>query len=127
LKGVLRAEKIQEPINYIPGILGKAKKEYLQKIYKVNDWTDHEDFVGQIAINYGKLLKGGEPDTKAMAKIIVMDWQRGKIPFFVPPPREDGTKMEVEGEGDKNKEYNVQQDMGELVVTNEFKDEIKEN
>jgi nuclear GTP-binding protein len=57
LKGVLRAEKIQEPIYYIPGILAKAKKEYLQKIYKVENWTDHEDFVGQLAINYGKLLK----------------------------------------------------------------------
>jgi hypothetical protein len=21
-----------------------------------------------------------------MAKIILMDWQRGKIPYFVPPP-----------------------------------------
>jgi nuclear GTP-binding protein len=125
LKGVLRAEKIQEPLYYIPGILAKAKKEYLQKIYKVTDWVDHEDFVGQIAINHGKLLKGGEPDTKAMSKKIVMDWQRGKIPFFVPPPHEND-KMEIEGNENKNKEYGVQQDVGEIIVSNEFKGEIKE-
>lgn len=57
LKAVIRAEKVQEPIEHIPGILAKAKKEYLQKLYKVEDWTDHEDFIGQLAVNYGKLKK----------------------------------------------------------------------
>lgn len=33
----------------------------------------------------GKLLKGGEPDTGVVAKMILNDWQRGKIPFFVSP------------------------------------------
>ena len=57
LKSVLRAEKIEEPLEHIPKILEKCKKEYLQKIYKINEWTDHEDFVGQLALSYGKLLK----------------------------------------------------------------------
>ena len=57
LKSVLRAEKIQEPIDHIPGVLERAKKEYLQKIYKVDSWIDHEDFTAQVAINYGKLKK----------------------------------------------------------------------
>merc|ERR1711860_249012 len=35
---------------------------------------------------YGKLLKGGEPDVNTVAKMVLNDWQRGKIPFFVPPP-----------------------------------------
>jgi nuclear GTP-binding protein len=57
LKGVVRAEKIEEPLEYITGILEKAKKEYLQKLYKIESWIDYEDFVSQIAINYGKLKK----------------------------------------------------------------------
>jgi len=57
LKSVLRAEKIEEPLEHIPRILEKVKKEYLQKIYKISEWTDHEDFVGQLATSYGKLLK----------------------------------------------------------------------
>jgi len=48
---------MEEPIDYIPGILKRVKKEYLQKIYKVDSWVDHEDFVAQIALNYGKLKK----------------------------------------------------------------------
>jgi len=34
----------------------------------------------------GRLLKGGEPDVDGVAKIILTDWVRGRIPFFVPPP-----------------------------------------
>lgn len=34
----------------------------------------------------GKLLKGGEPDTKHTAKSVLMDWQRGEIPFMQLPP-----------------------------------------
>jgi len=57
LKGVIRAERIEEPLEHIPGILAKVKKEYLQKLYKIEEWIDHEDFVAQIAVNYGKLKK----------------------------------------------------------------------
>jgi len=35
------------------------------------------------------LFQGGEPDLMTAAKMILHDWQRGKIPFFVPPPRQD--------------------------------------
>lgn len=31
-------------------------------------------------------MKGGEPDVLTVAKIVIMDWQRGVIPFFNFPP-----------------------------------------
>lgn len=34
--------------------------------------------------------QGGEPDLMTSAKMVLNDWQRGKIPFFVPPPQQDG-------------------------------------
>jgi len=63
--------------------------------------------------------------------MILMDWQRGKIPYFVPPPKEDRDKenkeeMDVEVElDDKNKKYNIDQNIAELTVTNEFIDNKK--
>jgi nuclear GTP-binding protein len=39
-----------------------------------------------IAKRSGKLLKGGEPDQEAAAKMVLNDWIRGKIPYFVAPP-----------------------------------------
>ena len=50
-----------------------------------------------------------------MAKIILMDWQRGKIPFFVPPPgfnETTGEKLEPET---NNAEENVDGDENKKV------------
>jgi len=35
------------------------------------------------------LLKGGEPDTNNVCKTIIMDWQRGNIPYFEFPPKNE--------------------------------------
>lgn len=33
----------------------------------------------------GKLLRGAEPDINTAAKMVLNDWQRGKLPFYIPP------------------------------------------
>ena len=38
----------------------------------------------------GKLGKGGEPDVNTAAKMVLLDWQRGKIPYFEMPPELPG-------------------------------------
>ncbi|KAG6385337.1 hypothetical protein SASPL_154170 [Salvia splendens] len=40
-------------------------------------------------INTLRTKNGGEPDYTTAAKMILHDWQRGKIPIFVPPPKEE--------------------------------------
>ena len=35
--------------------------------------------------------QGGEADTDTVSKMILTDFQRGKLPYFVAPPRPDGT------------------------------------
>ena len=140
LKNVVRAEKIEEPMIFVQGILDRVHPEIMKKIYKINNWTDTEDFVKQCANKYGKLVKGGDPDYKATAKIILLDWQRGKIPYYVEPPKEDITdngenKVEnelknVEGinpemidEGkDMNQKYKIVQDINELAKIKEMKE-----
>jgi nuclear GTP-binding protein len=57
----------------------------MAKMYAVNDWTDTEDFLTKVAIKKGKLRKGGEPDMIATAKIILVDWQKGDLPFYSLP------------------------------------------
>ena len=143
LKNVVRAEKIEEPMIFVQGILDRVHPEIMKKIYKINSWTDTEDFVKQCANKYGKLVKGGDPDYKATAKIILLDWQRGKIPYYVEPPKEDITdngenKVEnelknVEGinpemidEGkDMNQKYKIVQDINELAKIKEMKEKKK--
>lgn len=57
-----------------------------RRAYKIKEWTDHEDFLTQLAKLSGKLLKGGDPDLNIAARMVLFDWQRGKIPYFTLPP-----------------------------------------
>jgi nuclear GTP-binding protein len=57
----------------------------LIKYYGVKSWEDTEDFLKQLAIKKGKLKKGGEPDILTTAKLVLIDWQRGELPYFTLP------------------------------------------
>ncbi|OEL33193.1 Nuclear/nucleolar GTPase 2 [Dichanthelium oligosanthes] len=57
-------------------------------VYQNNDSETDIVLKGVLCRTTGKLLKGGEPDLTTTAKMVLHDWQRGKIPFFVPPPQQ---------------------------------------
>lgn len=86
LKGVVQVEKIKNPEDHIGAVLERAKSEYISKTYKIDTWRNAEDFLEKMAFRTGKLLKGGEPDIQTVSKMVLNDWQRGRIPFFVKPP-----------------------------------------
>uniref|UniRef100_A0A8D3BNJ4 Nucleolar GTP-binding protein 2 n=1 Tax=Scophthalmus maximus TaxID=52904 RepID=A0A8D3BNJ4_SCOMX len=86
LKGVVQVEKIKNPEEHIGSVLERAKPEYIQKTYRIPTWNNAEDFLEKLAFRTGKLLKGGEPDLQTVSKMVLNDWQRGRIPFFVKPP-----------------------------------------
>ena len=98
LKGVVRVENLLEPQEFAHLVIARVKRQYLERTYKVEWQTENpDDFLEAMAKRFGKLMKGGEPDTMATAKMILNDWQRGKIPWFQPPPfEEDGEKKEGE-------------------------------
>ncbi|XP_041798497.1 nucleolar GTP-binding protein 2 [Chelmon rostratus] len=96
LKGVVQVEKIRNPEEHIGAVLERAKPEYIQKTYRIPTWNSAEDFLEKLAFRTGKLLKGGEPDLTAVSKMVLNDWQRGRIPFFVKPPGPDGDQDDKE-------------------------------
>lgn len=110
LKGVVRVENLETPAEHIPALLKRVRPEYIERTYglehREGGWegeTGATIMLSAIAKKSGKLLKGGEPDQEAAAKMVLNDWIRGKIPFFVPPPAkaQDGAEeavTEVEGE-----------------------------
>ncbi|CAG0912790.1 unnamed protein product [Notodromas monacha] len=93
LKGVVRVELVDTPEQYIVDVLDRVKKEHVARTYELEDFVDADDFLEQLARKSGKLLKKGEPDMNTVAKMVLNDWQRGKLPYFVPPP---GWKQEDE-------------------------------
>ena len=78
-------------------------------MYKVTGWRDAYDFLEQVSRKTGRLLKGGEPDVTAVAKMVLNDWQRGKLPFFVAPPPRPG--QEKSPSDDKKETADVGQEL----------------
>ncbi|XP_041987058.1 nucleolar GTP-binding protein 2 isoform X1 [Aricia agestis] len=85
LKGVVRVELVQNPEDYIEEVIKRVRKDYLIKTYKVDGWNTAMEFLEKMAARTGKLLKKGEPDINQVAKMVLNDWQRGKLPFYVAP------------------------------------------
>uniref|UniRef100_A0A1I8H455 Nucleolar GTP-binding protein 2 n=2 Tax=Macrostomum lignano TaxID=282301 RepID=A0A1I8H455_9PLAT len=86
LKGVIRVEYLRQPELYADAVLARVRPEHLARQYSVSDWTDTEGFLEQLARQAGKLLKGGEPDLACVAKMLLNDFQRGRLPHYAQPP-----------------------------------------
>ena len=97
LKGVVRISLLEDAWEHIPDVVARVKPEYLRRAYKVQSWESPEDFLQQVARLTGRLLRGGEPDLNTAAKMVLYDWQRGRIPFFAPPPKLDAKRRGLLG------------------------------
>lgn len=94
LRGVVRVEAVENPEQYIPAVLAKVKPHHMERTYELKGWKDHIHLLELLARKGGRLLKGGEPDVDGVAKMVLTDFMRGKIPWFTPVPI-------IEGEEDK--------------------------
>jgi nuclear GTP-binding protein len=95
MRGVVRVEKVDNPEQYIPGILKKVKTHHMERTYELKGWTDHMHFLELLARKTGRLLKGGEPDLDGIAKLVLNDFMRGRIPWFTPAPVAEGEDGKV--------------------------------
>lgn len=90
LKSVVRVEAIgTHASEYIPALLNRVQEKYVSRTYGILSWANAEDFLEKLARKSGKLLKHGEPDVNTVGRMVLSDFQRGKLPWFVPPPNEE--------------------------------------
>ena len=144
LKGVVRVEALSTPSEHIPVLMSRVKPVYLARTYNLEvpepgEPFDPEEVLDKLARMKGRLLKGGEPDLDGVAKILLSDWVRGKIPYFVPPPErpeelnkaEEAKRKKEEAKGrresratDEREErlraIGVRQNLGSIIQKNTF-------
>ncbi|RXG43522.1 hypothetical protein VDGE_01108 [Verticillium dahliae] len=89
LRGVVRVENVDNPEQYIPGLMKKVKPHHLERTYELKGYEDHIQFLEMLARKNGRLLRKGEPDLDGVAKMVLNDFMRGKIPWFTPAPVEE--------------------------------------
>ncbi|XP_076883240.1 guanine nucleotide-binding protein-like NSN1 [Bidens hawaiensis] len=113
LRNCKRIEKLEDPVGPVKEILKLCPVETLTMIYKLSSFDSVDDFLFKVATLRGKLKKGGIVDTSAAARIVLHDWNEGKIPFYtMPPTRNNGEVMEAYIVSELGKEFNVDEVYG---------------
>ncbi|KAF9247574.1 hypothetical protein DTO013E5_4696 [Penicillium roqueforti] len=103
LRGVCRVENVHNPEQYIPAVLRRVLPRHLERTYGIKYQENYLDWLALLARQGGRLLKGGEADLDGVAKMVINDFLRGKIPWYTPPPKGTG-----KGEKDEKDEETVE-------------------
>ncbi|CAN6282325.1 unnamed protein product [Urochloa humidicola] len=108
LRNCKRVEKMEDPVSPVKEILGICPHEKLISLYKVPSFSSVDDFLQKVATLRGKLKKGGVVDVEAAARIVLHDWNEGKIPYYTLPPKRDaGEDSDAVIISEAGKEFNI--------------------
>eukprot|EP00949_MAST-11_sp_MAST-11-sp1_P004403 g4403.t1 len=88
LRNCISADALEDPVEVATAIVKRCRVEQLMEWFAVASFSSPNEFLYNLAHAKGKLKKGGVPDKAAAARIIVRDWNAGKVPFFTLPPHE---------------------------------------
>ncbi|QCD94290.1 nuclear GTP-binding protein [Vigna unguiculata] len=91
-------------------ILKLCLPKQLVTLYKIRSFNvgDVDDFLLKVAEAEGKLTKSGKFDVATTARIILRDWNEGKIQYYtMPPNRDQGEASEAKIVFEFAKEFNV--------------------
>jgi len=86
-KGAIRVEALDDPIYHAIELITKLKSikpTIFREVYDVDD-EDPVKLLEKLALKRLKLLKGGAPDITEAARIILRDWQVGKLVIWKEP------------------------------------------
>jgi nuclear GTP-binding protein len=132
LKGVVRVENLSTPSEHIPELLSRVRPEYIERTYglpskkvaggEASPQWDADEFLEALARKGGRLLKGGEPDRETVSKMVLNDWIRGRIPFFVRPPEREEIKGSAPSKISASAKQikGVEQPLAQIVVGTKF-------
>jgi|TARA_B110000977_G_scaffold82119_1_gene109698 nuclear GTP-binding protein len=92
LRNCVKVERLADPIAPVCEILRRCPKEQLMLMYKIGTFDDVDAFLRNVAAVRGVLKKGGVPDMLAAARVVLNDWNSGRIPYYTTPPTRGDAK-----------------------------------
>lgn len=84
LRGAIRVENVEDPEEFVPRIVSLVGKQAVCDCYGV-EFDGPENLIERLAARYGKIRKGGEANVDLVARMILRDFHRGKIPYHSKP------------------------------------------
>ncbi|CAG9560702.1 unnamed protein product [Danaus chrysippus] len=86
LKNAIKVGSLKDPLTPATAILQRANKQTLISLYCIPDFNTPDEFFSALAKRMGRFRRGGVPDRDAAARILLNDWNTGKVRYFTEPP-----------------------------------------
>ena len=90
LRNAAKVEDLANPHVAVERLISRCDPQQLSAVYSIGDF--HEDaveFVKQVGIRRGRLRHGGVVDEDETARMILHDWNDGRIGYYTLPPDDD--------------------------------------
>jgi nuclear GTP-binding protein len=93
LRNCISVDKLDDPIPAAEAIFARCRPAQLMTVYAMQRFDGFAEFILLLAKQTGKMVKGGVPNKEGAARMLLRDWNNGKIPFYTLPPEiEDAGK-----------------------------------
>ncbi|KAM3961640.1 nucleostemin 1 [Aphomia sociella] len=109
LKNAIRVGSLKDPVTPATAILLRANKQTLIDLYSIPAFSKPQEFFASVASRMGRFKKGGVPDQDAAARILLNDWNIGKVRYFTEPPETPDSEVHVDAKivTDIAKEFDI--------------------
>jgi len=86
LRNCVNFDQLDDYVLPVQALLDRCNHDTLVQIYKIPMFKDTPEFIRSVAQRRGKIGKGGIPSEEAGARLILKDWNTGRIPYYTVPP-----------------------------------------
>eukprot|EP00911_Craspedida_sp_UC1_P002670 UC1_evm4s1960 len=95
LRNCVKLEQIGDPVAPVEAILERCSPEQVMERYAVPRYDSAMMFLQHLARRLGRMSRGGVPDCNAAAKVVLQDWNSGRIAYYTRPPAAAAAKAHV--------------------------------
>ncbi|XP_067950471.1 guanine nucleotide-binding protein-like 3 homolog [Watersipora subatra] len=88
LRNAVKVEQVVDPVVPVELILQRSRKDQMMMQYNIPMYTDCANFLALLTKRYGMLKKGGLPNITKAARMVLQDWNSGKITYYTQPPEQ---------------------------------------
>jgi len=106
LRNAVKVEQLVDVIAPVELIIQKSTQEQLMEIYQLGPFENVVQFLTAVAKKRGKVKPGGIVDIDSAARVVIADWNGGKIPYMSRPPR-DTSQIAAEIVPAWSEEFNI--------------------
>ena len=89
LRNCVSVDALVDPVGSVGALLERVDAVSMMEHYAIPAFDSLRQFLVHVGKRRGKLMAGGVIDREAAARVVLRDWNEGKIPFFTPVPAEN--------------------------------------